>query len=178
MKYIIVEIVTVFSLACAGQSKPASAKEVLQEATKLAAVENKNVFIMFTASWCGWCRKMDKSMNDSLCKSFFDDNYISRHLIVDEPAEKKQLENPGADSLKKFYNGDGQGIPFWLVFDKKGKLLADSRMKGESGDKLENTGCPASEREVNHFIEVLGKTSSISKEQLEIIRKRFRQNEN
>ena len=47
------------------------ANEVLQEAYQQAAREKKNVFLMFHASWCGWCHKMDSSMNDKTVKDYF-----------------------------------------------------------------------------------------------------------
>ncbi len=158
---------------------PESAETILKNACTEAAKENKNVFIMFHASWCGWCHKMDKSMNDETCKKFFNDNFVIRHLVVDESADKKNLENPGADELRKKYYGDGQGIPFWLVFDKDGKLLADSKMRAEGAgpETGENTGCPASANEVEHFISVLKKTTNLNSVQLVIISNRFRQNE-
>lgn len=161
------------------QQSPPSAEQVLTEACQQAAKENKNVFVMFHASWCVWCHRMDNSMNDTACKKFFDDNYVIRHLVVDEADDKKNLENPGAVELRKKYYGDGQGIPFWLVFDKDGKLLVDSKMRnnGDGPEKGANTGCPASEGEVAFFINMLKKTSSITIEQAEIIRKRFRENE-
>lgn len=161
------------------QPNAPSADQILTEAYQQAAKEKKNVFVMFHASWCGWCHKMDKSMNDPVCKKFFDDNYVIRHLVVDEAKDKKNLENPGAEEMKIKYNGDGQGIPFWLVFDKEGKLLSDSRIRkeGDGPEKGDNAGCPATKNEVEFFIEVLKKTSSINTEQLEIIRKRFRENE-
>jgi len=51
------------------------------------------------------------------------------------------------------------------------------RKEGDGPEKGDNAGCPATEKEVDFFIDVLKKTSSISKEQLEIIRKRFREND-
>ncbi len=166
-------------LSVKAQQSPASASNILKEASVQAAKENKNVFIMFHASWCGWCHRMDKSMNDAAVKKFFDDNYVIRHLVVDEAKDKKNLENPGATEIRAKYNGDGQGIPFWLVFDKDGKLLADSKMRkeDEGPEKGDNSGCPASEKEVAYFINVLKKTSSLDADQLEIIRKRFREND-
>jgi thioredoxin-related protein len=168
-----------FSTAVAGQTTPATAAAILQEATQLAARENKNVLILFTASWCGWCHKMDKSLADSSCKTFFDDNYVIRHIVVDETKDKKHLENPGGGEMKKQYHGEGLGIPFWLVFDKDGKLLADSKIRKEGAgpEKGENTGCPATAEEVEHFISVLRKTSRMTDAQLETVRKRFRRNE-
>ncbi len=171
--------VLIFSTVHA-QRGPLSADEIIQEAMQQAAKEKKNVLIIFHASWCGWCHKMDSSINDKACKKFFDDNYVIRHLVVDESKDKKNLENPGADELRTKYNGDNEGIPFWLIFDKDGKLLADSQLRPEGASleaKGENVGCPAAEKEVAHFINVLKKTSHINKPEQVAIEKRFRQNE-
>jgi len=177
----IIAICSVLILSTAhAQRGPLSADEIIQEAMQQAAKEKKNVLIIFHASWCGWCHKMDSSINDKACKKFFDDNYVIRHLVVDESKDKKSLENPGADELRTKYNGDNEGIPFWLIFDKDGKLLADSQLrpKGASLEaKGENVGCPAAEKEVTHFINVLRKTSHINKSEQVAIEKRFRQNE-
>ena len=160
---------------------PEPADKIVKEACQLAARENKNVLIMFHASWCIWCHKMDSSLNDPSCKQFFDDNYVIRHLVVDESKDKQNLENPGAVDLRRKYHGDGQGIPFWLVYDKDGKWLADSKMRPDGAGMEadgDNTGCPASEKEVTYFIKILQKTSGLTPKQLESIRIRFRQNEN
>jgi len=169
------------SFLTVGYGQQPNADTIMKEAIKIAAGENKKVFIIFHASWCIWCRKMDSSMNDKSCKNFFDDNYIVRHLTVLESKDKKHLENPVAAEMLGKYKGVDQGIPFWLIFDKYGNLLADSQLRpdGAALDKQgTNTGCPASEEEVNYFISVLKKTSRMSAPQLDIIKKRFRENEN
>ena len=170
-------LVSIYSFA--QPAAPPSAEVVMKEACAEALKSGKKVFVMFHASWCGWCHKMDRSMNDSSCKKFFNDNFVIRHLVLDEAKDKKHLENPGAAEMKSKYHGDGQGIPYWLIFDAKGNLLADSksRKEGEGPEKGENTGCPATEKEVNYFITVLLETTKLSGNQLELIRKRFRQNE-
>ena len=152
MKQILFSFLMLASVVFAkAQQAPASTSDILKEAYQQAGKEKKNVFVMFHASWCGWCHKMDKSMNDPACKKFFDDNYIIRHLVVDEAKDKKNLENPGAAEMRIKYNGDGQGIPFWLVFDKQGNLLSDSKMRkeGDGPEKGDNAGCPAADNEVN-----------------------------
>lgn len=160
-------------------AQPMPADVVLKKACEQAKQENKNVLLMFHASWCGWCHKMDTSMNDPVCKKMFDDNYVITHLVVDEAKDKKDLENPGANEMRNQYGGKDQGIPYWLVFDTDGKLLADSKMR-KVGTQImsgDNVGCPASEKEVLYFLSVLRKTSKMSREDLEIIQKRFRKNE-
>jgi len=149
-----------------------SANEVLKEARAKAAKENKKVMVIFHASWCGWCHKMDTSLNDPSVKSFFDKNYVITHLTIAESEGKKNLENPGAEELNKRWGGENQGIPFWVIMDKDGTILADSQV--EPG---KNVGCPATQEEVAHFISVLKKTSSITDQQVAAVEKRFRRNE-
>jgi len=160
------------------QKAPSSAEEIMKEAFTSAKKQNKKVLVMFHASWCGWCHKMDTSLNDASVKKFFDDNFVTRHLVVFESKEKKNLENPGALEMLTKYEGKDQGIPFWLIFDKEENFLADSRMKEiiNGVEKLQNTGCPASKEEVDYFIDVLKKTTDLKEDQLEKIRIRFRKN--
>jgi hypothetical protein len=101
---------------------------------------------------------------------------VIAHLTVMESDGKKALENAGADAMLKQYNGEKQGIPFWLIFDAKGNLLADCLMRPEGAPlsaKGENTGCPASKEEVAHFIKVLKQTSAMNEAQLAIVEKKF-----
>lgn len=141
-----------------------SAENILMKATEQATKENKSVFIMFHASWCGWCKKMDKNMNDPACKDLFDKNYVIEHLVVNESANNKHLENPGAENLLKQYKGLNSGIPFWLIFDKAGTFSEDSfDLKGH------NLGCPTSKDEVSLFIDKLRKTSSLTQGELDTI---------
>ena len=144
------------------------ASDIMNIAFTKAKKENKNVFLIFHASWCGWCKKMDKQILDDCCKKLFTDNYIITHLVVLESDNNKHLENPGAAEILKKYKGDKSGIPFWLIFDKNGKLLEDSF--DSSG---QNLGCPASKGEVPEFINKLKSTSKLTNEELKIIENKF-----
>jgi thioredoxin-related protein len=179
MKFLLPVLLMAAVSSLLAQQAPPSAGEVMKEAFDAAVKENKKVFIMFHASWCGWCHKMDASLNDISCKKFFDDNFIIRHRVVFESKGKENFENPGALAMLTKYKGADQGIPFWLVFDKDGSLLADSKMPPGSVNpdkRYLNTGCPASKEEVDYFIEVLKKTTSLKEGELEVIRVRFRKN--
>lgn len=156
------------------QSKTKSSDEVMREAKIEALKTHKNIFIIFHASWCVWCHRMDTAMNDETIKSFFDKNYVIKHLTVDESKDKKDLENPGAAALRTKYHGDQQGIPYWLILDENANLLADSRLYDENGKVIgNNVGCPTRPDEVAYFIQVLKKTSSLDKPQLQLIKDRF-----
>jgi thioredoxin-related protein len=172
IKNLLLSSIAFFSfLLCFSQTTPTSA-DVLKVAYKQAAKENKNVIVIFHASWCIWCRKMDSSLNDPAIKKYIDDNYVITHLTVQEGPDKKNLENPGAEEFMNAQGGKDQGLPFWIVMDKKGNKLADS--KNTEGN---NMGCPAAEKEVGYFIGVLKKTSGIRENELALIAARFRKNE-
>lgn len=151
------------------------AATVLSKARKDAARSKKNVFVIFHASWCGWCHKMDNAMNEPEMKPLFEKNYVITHLTVLESADKKNLENPGADKILAQYGGDKGGIPFWYITDAKGNFIDDSK-EVVDGKKGGNVGCPATEKEVDYFISVLKKSSSLNSEELASIRARFLKN--
>ncbi len=169
------------SFVAFSQETPKPASAIMDEAYKQASAEKKNVLVVFHASWCGWCKKFEASINDPSCKDFFDKSFVIARLDVLEQPAKKNLENEGATEFFHKYAGENSGIPFFLIFDKKGKLLADSKMKvaGAAPEKaLQNMGCPASEEEVAAFIEILKKTSKINKKESAAITERFKKNKN
>src|SRR6187402_3784529 len=100
------------------QKAPLSSEEIMKEAFTSAQKQNKKVLVMFHASWCVWCHKMDTSLNDASVKKIFDDKFVIRHLVVFESKGKENLENPGPLEMLTKYEGKDQGIHFWLIFDK------------------------------------------------------------
>lgn len=141
---------------------------LLQKAYKQAKKENKKVFVMFHASWCSWCKKMEKNMQAETTKKLFDDNYVFVFLTVQERPDSKDLENPGAAELLAKYKADKQGIPFWVILDAKGKVLENAFNK-----KRENLGCPATPEEVTEFTAKLKKTSKLKEKDLAAIAEVF-----
>lgn len=165
------------SVSTQAQTTVPTADEVLKAAYSQAAKQHKNVMVIFTASWCIWCKKMNASLNDSACKKYFDDNYVIAHLTVFENGAKKKLENKGGvELIKKYGGGLDIGIPFWLVYDKDGKLLGDSFIKSADGEKS-NIGCPVSQQEVEAFVTILKKSSSLGDKELAVITTVFRKND-
>lgn len=160
------------------QQAPA-AEKVLREACAQAKQDKKKVLLIFHASWCVWCHRFDSSLNDPVCKKMFEDNFVITHITVHESKGKEQLENPGGQALMDQYNGKEAGLPYWLIFDANGQLISDCRIRkaGDGPDGGDSAGCPATENEVEFFINVLKKTTSLGEAQLNIIRTRFRKNE-
>jgi thiol-disulfide isomerase/thioredoxin len=161
------------------QGVPESADKILNDAFALAAKDGKKVMIVFHASWCGWCKKFDASVTDPACKEYFEKSFVIRHLVVKESKDKKNLENPGADEFLNKNGGEGTGIPFFLIFDSNGKLLADSKIR-PAGDGLDkpgsNMGCPSSDEEVSAFVQLLEKFTKITDAEKQAITERFKKN--
>lgn len=157
-------IVTSFTFANAQENASVLMKQGYDQASK----ENKKVFVMFHASWCGWCKKMDAHMTNAACAKFFTDNYAIVHLDVKESPKNKNLENPGGEDILKKFKGEQAGLPFWVILDARGTVLADS-----FNSKGENIGCPGSAEEVAEFTAKLKKTSKLTDKQLAVIRETF-----
>ena len=149
------------------------AKEIVDQARTRAKTENKNVFIIFHASWCFWCHKMDTLMNTKEIKPYFDTSYVIVHIDVNEndPAKKK-LETPGGNKLFEQYAGTDPSVPFWLILDTSGKVMADSRFRGPQlspSSAAANIGLPTLPEEIRFFRDVLKRTSSLSEQQVDEI---------
>lgn len=141
---------------------------VLNKALTEAKSKNKNVLLMFHASWCKWCHVMEKNMNLSETKPIFDKKFVTAYIDVQEMGEKKKLENPGGEVLMEKYKGKEAGLPFWLVLNPKGEVLADS-----FNDKNENLGCPSTAEEVDVFVAKLKKSSKMNDKELQTVKQTF-----
>jgi thioredoxin-related protein len=148
---------------CAQESAPipAPAKQLVQEAQQKAKKQKKAVLVVFHASWCGWCKKLEAVMALPEFKKMFEANYQIVTLDVQEPPEKKaKLENPGGMEVMKEWGGEKSGLPFYVFLDDKGKKLANSNAL----PKEQNIGYPAAPEEIEAFMELIKKTAPRWKE--------------
>lgn len=146
-----------------------NASTILDKAYAQAKAEKKNVFVMFHASWCGWCKRMDKNMQSDACKKLFDSNYVTVHFDVQEHTpEAKKLETPGGAEVLEKYKGTNSGLPYWVILSPDGTVVADS-----NNEKGENLGCPASPEEVAVFVEKLKKTGKFTDADIAIVKETF-----
>lgn len=109
-KHLLYALFMLIGSAAAAQTTLPEAQSVLDKAYAQASKENKKVILMFHASWCGWCKRMDASLVDPTCKKFFDDNYVVAHLDVMEEPAKVNLENPGGMKVMKKICRRGIGL--------------------------------------------------------------------
>lgn len=163
-KIIVIVSLLLFQLGAAQEK----ADVVLNKALTEAKAGKKNVLLVFHASWCKWCKMMEKNMDLPETKPIFDKRFVTAYLDVQERGDKKSLENPGGQELMNKYKGENAGLPFWLILNPKGEVLADS-----FDAKGENLGSPATPEEVTSFIAKLEKASKLSNEESQTIQKIF-----
>ena len=178
-KLFLLVCISLISVSITAQDTPEPADKIMAEAYSVAAKDGKNVLVIFHASWCGWCKKFEASITDPTCKDYFNKNFVIVHLDILERADKKNLENPGATELFNKYGGAGGGIPFFLIFDKKGTLLADSKINLPEMQLIKHLrilDVLQADEEVAEFIKILSKTSKINPSEITAVSERFKKN--
>ena len=152
---------TAAAFAQNSQLAPQSADFILAKARTQAAEQNKNILVKFSASWCGWCHRMDDWLKKSDEGKMVANQYIVVTLIVDESEDHKAEENPGASEFRQTIGGDGLGIPFFAILDKNGKMLINSNPKSKE-EKPSNIGFPVEDFEIAHFMKMVKSTSKLT----------------
>ena len=118
-----------------------------------AEAGKRGVFLAFHASWCVWCKALEKLTLLPGTKAVFDRYYAVAWLTVDERNSRKALENPGADELRTRLGCDGVALPFYVTIDAAGKV-AGSSVRTFPGGQKENVGFPATHEEIGAFLDV------------------------
>ena len=147
------------------EATPLVASTVRQAALARAKTENKRVFLHFGAPWCTWCHRLEGWMAKPeiaavLAKEFVD-------LKIDQDRMKGGNDVLAAE--RKLAGVPDSGIPWIVLLDADGKQLCNSN--GPKG----NTGFPAAEDEIAHFVTMLKSSCKVlSAEEIEFLAKDLR----
>jgi len=169
-KTTLVALALMAAVAGSAQTAP-TAESLMAKARTQAKAEGKNVLIVFHASWCGWCKKLDEFMAKDEVKPVFEENFVTVHLTVLERKDKMQDENPGAMEIMTWLGGKEAGLPFFGVTDADGRKIINSMRPVPGNESGLNTGFPATKEEIAYFIEIMKKAAKkVTPEQLNAIK--------
>ncbi len=162
------------ALAATAATAPAPAREVVASLLARAKASGRAPLVLFHASWCGWCRKLEKTLSSPEVKPIVEKHFETAWLQVQERAAKKALENPGGNELLATWGGGDAGLPFYAVLDAKGAVVASALMKGPDGKAAGASGFPGTTEEIDHFLAMVRKGAPrISQAELDTLRKAF-----
>ncbi len=142
---------------------PSSAQLLVDAGLKRAKKEKKTVLVMFHATWCGWCHKLEAVMAKPDFKKQFEKSYVIVNLDVQENGEKvAQFENPGGIELMKVLGGEKSGLPFYAFLNaKREKIVTSNVMPNPKHPEIKdrNIGYPGAPEEIAAFMELIKKTA-------------------
>jgi thiol-disulfide isomerase/thioredoxin len=136
--------------------KPDSAQTIMNAAMTKAMAADKNIFVIFQASWCIWCKWLESALENPEIAPIMEKYYTIAKLDVKEFGKKVQtFENPGGQKILEEFGGSKSGLPFIAILNKKGIMIANSNMM----QKKQNIGYPSSKEQIAAFMVLLKKTA-------------------
>jgi thiol-disulfide isomerase/thioredoxin len=152
------------SVALPAAQKALKADDILKGAKLKAADQNKAIFLIFGASWCEDCHRLDSFLALPDIAAIFDKYFVVAKLTFGEALSgHPDWDNPGSDFLISKYGGlsrSGQvDLPFIAILDPKAKLLANSNKPGKGQAASAGTGFPTDAEDIKWFLGMLQKTA-------------------
>ena len=116
--------------AASASATPQPAAQLLASAQEQARKEHKNVLVMFHASWCGWCKRLEAVMDRPEYKKLFADNYV---IVLARRQRERPEENAGKSRRRQGDERPG----------RRKKRPAVLRLSGRKGQKAGRQQCDA-----------------------------------
>jgi thiol-disulfide isomerase/thioredoxin len=141
------------------------AETMLLDGLAKAKAENKRVFLIMSASWCGPCRMLARFLVAN--KAELERHYVFVKLDISRDTR--------VGSLKEKYEGKdaSNGVPWYVILDAAGEPLITSNAKELAEESSStNIGFPSSKEGIDHFLKMLKETAPrLSDEALDSLRK-------
>jgi thioredoxin-related protein len=156
--------------------KPLKADQILKAARAQATQQQKDIFLIFQASWCEECHELDKFLVAPEIQPIFAKYYVIARLnVAEENGGNTALNNPGGlDLLVKFGGvgpGGASGIPYICILNKNGKLIANSRMPSHGNAPFKIMGFPSEPGEIDQFLVMMKKGSpALTVEEAQVVK--------
>lgn len=151
------------------QHKPPTrdAEAMLAEGLARAKAEDKRVFLIMSASWCGPCRMLARFLAAN--KDELGRHYAFVKLDVSRDAHANEL-------IERYEGKDtSNGVPWYVILDADGKpLITSTSAEGDGEDGPSNIGFPSSKVGIDHFMTMLRQTAPrLSDEGLAALRRKL-----
>jgi len=127
------------------------AEQMLADALRRAKADDKRVFLIASASWCGPCRRLARFLEAQHAE--LERHYVFVKLDVSRDAH--------GDAVRARYQGkQGGGVPWYVILDPDGKpLITSNAPPAEPDDDETNIGFPSSPPGIEHFLRMLRQTA-------------------
>jgi thiol-disulfide isomerase/thioredoxin len=141
------------------------AERAFADAKAQAAEQHKLIFLVFGASWCEPCHRMDAFLDAPETRQIFGKYFVLVKLNVAEKlGNHPELESPGGRDLALKLGGANSkggliGVPFFLFLDASGEPIVNSRRPVEGLPGGKNIGYPAKPEEIDWFMAMLRKAN-------------------
>jgi thioredoxin-related protein len=137
-----------------------SANDLFARAQTEAQSENKDILLVFSASWCGPCKLYERFLQDSRMKPITDRAFVVVRIDVGErPGAPGHADTPGGTQLRTALGAVGEpGFPFLVITDPYGKPIVNSY---RGGNQDANVGYPAAPEEIDWYIEMLRRVPAL-----------------
>ncbi len=128
----------------------------MRQAQTAAASQQKNVMLVFSASWCGPCHMFETLLKDPGTGPIIDKYFTVARLDVGEKkSDPHHANTPGADTLESSLGGSEAGYPFIVFLDPAGKPFVNSFRPVKGHATGDNIGYPALPEEIDWFMQML-----------------------
>lgn len=130
---------------------------LLKDTEAIASSQHKNILLIFNASWCGPCHRLESFLADPAMRPIFDRHFVK--LVVDygeRSDDTRHQDTPGADELIDSLHDTDTGLPLIVMLSSSGKPIVDSvRPVYGRRNNHANIGYPYSPTGIDWFLEML-----------------------
>jgi thiol-disulfide isomerase/thioredoxin len=164
----------VLGIAClapvsARGAAPVAADDEVRRELELSKGEGKRLFLLFYASWCGYCRLFDRFLADPAAAAIINREFRILHMrTLERSAAQKALQLAGADDVfTRFAKTPAAGLPFFVVFNGEGGPMATSLSPRDG----RNIGFPIGKGDLDVFEKILARVApAITTAELGVLR--------
>ena len=133
---------------------PQTANDLFASAKAEAKTEHKNVLLVFSASWCGPCKRYERFLENGEMRAITEKAFVVQRIEVGEhPDDSRHQNTPGGEALLSALGANGKRVvPFLMITDKNGEPIVNSYRNGDADDSI---GYPVDPSDIDWYCQML-----------------------